>query len=566
MKKNIKFNKLNITISILFLFLIILTIILFLSYDNEISIYEKTGIYSVKKTYFLNKNNEVKAIKIPQTIKTNENFELIMDISEYLKPKEQNSFTDSLFTKISYADLEVYADNKLIYSLKKTNKSLTKSNGYCCILFDIPRDLKCPYITMKISPNLKRLKKNRINPIVVGRKSDILIKYFVKDLFSIILSLALIINFLIIFILTLKHKKTFKEQHYALFHLAIFGLILAAYFLMQSQIITYLAINIKEFLYFIEFIAAIFIQLPFLSFIKYKIDRKFKKYYNIISVIIMLNAIIQISLTLLKIIEFKEMLIVSHTLIFITIIMILIGLIFTNSKKYPVKKLLILYTTLIMTPLLFSVVCYIFYDLFIMKKLKLILILAVIIIEYIEIFNKYKYLKTQELEKELYKKLAMNDALTGLLNRQAYNGYIDQIKKEKISGWFLSIDINSLKYINDKLGHLKGDALIKSFAKVIKTINEQNKNIYAFRIGGDEFIIFVKEKQSFNIKSLIRQLDKKYKNINTISDNFTASFSAGYSYYDSSKDIDIADVYNEADKMMYKNKAEYKKSFRMRMC
>lgn len=92
-------------------------------------------------------------------------------------------------------------------------------------------------------------------------------------------------------------------------------------------------------------------------------------------------------------------------------------------------------------------------------------------------------------------KVASTDALTGLVNRQAFDFLFaahlkDSIrKKTKFSA--LLFDVDSFKSINDKHGHLTGDAVITKVAALAK--GSVRGNDLVSRWGGEEFIVLLKE-------------------------------------------------------------------------
>lgn len=71
--------------------------------------------------------------------------------------------------------------------------------------------------------------------------------------------------------------------------------------------------------------------------------------------------------------------------------------------------------------------------------------------------------------------------------------YINKSKKDDRHALFI-IDIDDFKSINDNLGHLTGDSVLKDISIKIKEIFNENSIIG--RIGGDEFIVFLKSIQS----------------------------------------------------------------------
>lgn len=85
--------------------------------------------------------------------------------------------------------------------------------------------------------------------------------------------------------------------------------------------------------------------------------------------------------------------------------------------------------------------------------------------------------------------IAYHDSLTGLPNRyQFYNDLkLTLSKKTTESLAVLFIDLDRFKYINDSLGHVIGDRLLKKVSERLKSHLYKNENIA--RSGGDEFLI-----------------------------------------------------------------------------
>lgn len=79
------------------------------------------------------------------------------------------------------------------------------------------------------------------------------------------------------------------------------------------------------------------------------------------------------------------------------------------------------------------------------------------------------------------------DSLTGVHNRYYYNIYIEQAKKAMLRNvGIVFADVNGLKSINDRYGHILGDNVIQDFGSILKRhFNPE----HIFRISGDEFII-----------------------------------------------------------------------------
>lgn len=89
--------------------------------------------------------------------------------------------------------------------------------------------------------------------------------------------------------------------------------------------------------------------------------------------------------------------------------------------------------------------------------------------------------------------LAYHDGLTGLANRSmlenimSQNIILSKRKNEKFATLFL--DLDHFKMVNDTLGHLRGDLLLKEVAN--RLLSNLRKSDLVARIGGDEFILIL---------------------------------------------------------------------------
>jgi diguanylate cyclase (GGDEF)-like protein len=101
--------------------------------------------------------------------------------------------------------------------------------------------------------------------------------------------------------------------------------------------------------------------------------------------------------------------------------------------------------------------------------------------------------RTDALERELgsMKQKAARDPLTGLYNRRMLDEHLSRvIEARKVDHGTLSllmIDVDDFKHLNDTLGHLAGDELLRSIGQIIRS-SLRDADL-AFRYGGDEFVI-----------------------------------------------------------------------------
>ena len=114
-------------------------------------------------------------------------------------------------------------------------------------------------------------------------------------------------------------------------------------------------------------------------------------------------------------------------------------------------------------------------------------------------------------------------------------------------------DANNLKLINDTQGHAAGDEYIRASAKLLCDIFAHSP---VFRVGGDEFAVFLRGSDYSNRKTLMKRLqDQVLENRQTHSGPVLA---AGMAEFVQGTDTLVSDVFNRADQEMYANKQALK--------
>ena len=99
------------------------------------------------------------------------------------------------------------------------------------------------------------------------------------------------------------------------------------------------------------------------------------------------------------------------------------------------------------------------------------------------------------------------DPLTSLKNRNYLNYNLDKWDENKVYPQsIIVIDLNGLKDINNELGYLEGDAVIKAASNIL--INNQLKNTDIIRTDGNEFVIYM---VGYNEEQVVLYMRKLYK-------------------------------------------------------
>ena len=101
-----------------------------------------------------------------------------------------------------------------------------------------------------------------------------------------------------------------------------------------------------------------------------------------------------------------------------------------------------------------------------------------------------------------YRRLAVLDSMTEMGNRNAFEIKMTTLTEEQPEEVaFILFDVDSLKQINDQMGHHVGDQAIYMAAQCIKKVFGQTGDCY--RIGGDEFAVIVTGKHVSQIDGLL---------------------------------------------------------------
>jgi diguanylate cyclase (GGDEF)-like protein len=189
------------------------------------------------------------------------------------------------------------------------------------------------------------------------------------------------------------------------------------------------------------------------------------------------------------------------------------------------------------------------------------LVLATVGLIYMLINNYTKELREQ---KNIFDYQAHHDCLTDLANRVLLNDRLEQAvekaKRNKKEFALFFIDLDRFKNINDSLGHLMGDNVLKVIGERLKGIIRKEDTIA--RLGGDEFTIITEDLRTKTDASFLAQ-----KIISTLAEpiyieehTLHLSCSIGISLYPEDG-TNTEDLLKNADVAMYKAKDEGRNNF-----
>ncbi len=149
------------------------------------------------------------------------------------------------------------------------------------------------------------------------------------------------------------------------------------------------------------------------------------------------------------------------------------------------------------------------------------------------------------------------DVMTGLFNKEGLKEKVNELisrSPDKV-GAMLFIDIDNIKFINDKYGHKVGDNFILKLSEILRYFDQYNGLLS--RISGDEFIVYLHgfdtETELYKIIKKLYNYSEDYKVKTPDGVENKVRFSSGLAYYPSNAQS-FDDLYKYSDFALYSAK------------
>lgn len=174
-----------------------------------------------------------------------------------------------------------------------------------------------------------------------------------------------------------------------------------------------------------------------------------------------------------------------------------------------------------------------------------------------------KHIAEQEKKIRELEDLAATDPLTGLMNRRGFEKFfgheLERIRRGHSPGaLFILIDLDRFKPINDRYGHLAGDACLRLVGeRLLKSIRMLDG---AGRLGGDEFALVLTQLDPEKIQPRIQKIRHVLKDMSLEWQGKKLHFSASLGTALITADSSFAVVYDAADAALYADKKNFHKT------
>ncbi len=141
------------------------------------------------------------------------------------------------------------------------------------------------------------------------------------------------------------------------------------------------------------------------------------------------------------------------------------------------------------------------------------------------------------------------DVLTKVYNRREYEHHLSRLAKRTPNKGFgvILFDIQNFKTINDTYGHQVGDDVLRAIGEVLIQTFDPDKTIY--RVGGDEFIVFVKQTDKDALTALVERVEQQLHRHQAFT--YPIILDYGFDVYDPSMNTPIQAFIHKVDQTMY---------------
>lgn len=462
-----------------------------------------------------------------------------------------------------HSGVEVSLDHKIIYYYGIKDVAQRKLVGYGYHFIKLPDDYAGKELMIRLIVNEDDAFTN-IRPPEICNSDTMMRDYIIQNRLPLAINLFLLIFGLCLLIISIcfaiKSTQFVNLTYVALFSIGISLWSISSYDLII--LFTY-EIKVKAYLEFISLYACpIFVLLYFKNDIFARKPKWPKVLFTVTAIAQIVFTVTSLVLQFLNICHFPKLLFIEHIILLMIIVNMMVNIVSDLYYRQYKKMALIIGMTIFMIFCIFDLVKYnlakylLDTEAFTFTSFlcigTLVFIITMIIDFCLEIKqNLYSAARSKALED-----MAYTDSLTGIYNRRrCEEEFVNMDQSGKTFG-IISFDLNNLKTINDSKGHEMGDLLIRSFARILDdTFGKQG---IVCRMGGDEFIVLFPNMKGVNLPALYSDLQKNIDSTNARIPNL--DISTAYGFCDNSKHPEwkSADVYREADALMYQHKIAMK--------
>lgn len=466
-------------------------------YDRGIMLDRHWDVTINEKTYT---NVTLSKFTFPMTNKGD-----VVTLSHYMT-EHYKGVNPVLRCEFIHAKIEVRMNNTLLYSYGQRDYKQGKMLGYGVHCIEVPNDYlgETLSITLTVSENNAF---NGISSMMLGNEGTLIQESLVKNRIRIAVSMSLILFGVLMACVSM--VASLKNRVYvSLFWVALFSLLIGGWTLCNNNLIILFTQNLKVKAY-MEYMSLYAGALPLLLYfyptaVQKGRNRFFRIFYKGLLTGQTVFIVFAFSMQALNLVHFPQDLKVAQMLMILEVVFIILLIIDDGIHRRKYNHMLQLGMVGILFVILYELVQYNVQKFFVHFEgnkysssvcYGALFIVAALLLDYTGKTSRGLY---KEAQQQLLENMAYSDELTGLSNRRKCDEVVEKLLDGDADFTLISMDLNLLKYYNDTYGHEKGDALLRSFASVLREAFPAALAIA--RVGGDEFHVVLPDRKQEELR------------------------------------------------------------------
>lgn len=444
----------------------------------------------------------------------------------------------------AFQSLTVSVDGEVLYTFPKDI-----SFGSLVHVIPLPETASGKSVTLEFQ-SLLASDAVFVDGVSYGSRSGVLFSQLWSDAGSLAVSFIILIIGLLL-LATSWFFSGFKNGGYRFICLGTFSILSAVWILTDCGVLQFLPLA-SPFPVLLSFYSFTLIAVPIVQFMKLEGDTRYARPYDIITLLMLVNFIINVCASTVSILLLPKLLPLTHVLLLSAILLFVWTLIhqWVHCHTRRFSALSIAFFLLCVTGIVDLARFYknpVGADNSLFFKLGLVVFITILGFSTIrESLARFR----DSVHLEVYKKLAFTDTMTSLANRAAYERDLAALKEslplKELT--VIAFDLNNLKQTNDTLGHSVGDSLIIASGRCIRESFSGLGDCY--RIGGDEFCILTGGLEPKALEQCLNDLESRISRYNA-ENSLKLDIAWGFSHGPVNCPEDLDALLRKADKNMY---------------
>ena len=486
-------------------------------------------------------------VNLPQTLSYGEGEATLSRVLD-----DRVNDTDAVLRVCSkYEDIRVSLDGQEIYRYPRESSSLTTVTGITYHQIALPKNSQGKELSICYTFQGATTMIYELRGVEFATK-DVFLDRAVKEAvpYTVVAVVVALAGIVILLMTPRVHNNPALSNTF--YNIGVFALFFAVFICVSSPYAPYMLSNALA-RHFVLYEMILLMPIPFAMMFFGITDEKYRNREIVAVILHFLNAGVQTVLALFGVADFRSLLPVALLVTAYSMITVLLGVYRSKNTTDSVPWINDAAVLVALGALVDLFLCIIGHPSFGSCLFFSIGVLLFLIAQFSYFLYAYSGQFRTNVETMLLQEMAYKDMLTGIGNRNAYELYLTDITSrppgDRMYG--LIADINDLKRTNDTYGHEMGDNIIVEVGDILFKIF--GKNGSCFRVGGDEFVAFIRGMSDGQMEQHIAEFKEE---LNKYNEDHVPAIRVALGYAETEPDDyrNMKAFLRRIDKMMYEDK------------